>query len=207
MNFLEVSKSYAMLTDPGRVEDYDASISAIQNLMVVLTFGLLISFGGVGFKKAYLAARSTSMRGMVARVARSFGRSRGESAAPGDVPRLSGVEVDADEETDDGSKPMHSGGPAAASKAVKGTRRELAVELTSFRSDKPAMPSKKRGDRQLSVESSETMALPAPGAAAAPSSAPSSELPADWTEHISPTGDNYYHNSATGVTSWTSPAV
>lgn len=207
MNFLEVSKSYAMLTDPGRANEYDASISAIQSLMVVLTFGLLLSFGGVGFKKAYLAARSTSMRGMAARVTRSFGRSRGKSAAPSDAPRLSGVEVDADEETIDSSNPMHSGGPAAASKAAKGTRRDLAVEMTSFRSDKPAMPFK-QGGRQLSVESSETMALPAPGATAAPSSsAPSSELPADWTEHISPTGDNYYHNSATGVTSWTSPAV
>ena len=61
MNFLELAKDYAELTDPDRTDGYDASISVIQSLMSALTFGLLLSFAGVAIKKAYVAARSTSL--------------------------------------------------------------------------------------------------------------------------------------------------
>ena len=73
MNFLKVSKNYAELTDPDRADGYDAPISAIQSLMSVLTFGLLLSFAGVGIKKAYVAVQSTSLSDLHAR-ARSLGR-------------------------------------------------------------------------------------------------------------------------------------
>ena len=203
MNFLAVSKDYAEFTDPDRAAEYDAPISTIQSLMSVLTFGLLLSFAGVGIKKAYVAARSTSLSDIRAR-ARSFKRSRGGSATPSEAPRLEGVSND--EESFGDSNPMRSSaGANAASKRTssKAAGRDLAVEMTSFRSSK-ATELAQRG-RQLSVESSETMALPAPAPAVAAHTPATSELPARWAAHTTPTGDNYYYNATTGVTSWTLP--
>ena len=197
MNFLEVSKDYAELTDPDRADGYDAPISAIQSLMSVLTFGLLLSFAGVGIKTAYVAARSTSLSDIRTRVQSVFGRSRGDSEAP----QLAGVE-DVDEENFAGSNPMRSAGGAATERTSKTARRDLAVEMTSFKATKLAQ----RGGRQLSVESSETMALPAPAAAIAAPIPAASELPAEWAAHATPEGEVYYYNTATGVTTWTLPA-
>ena len=201
MNFLEVSKDYAELTDPDRADGYNAPIAAIQSLMSVLAFGLLLSFCGVGFKKAYLAARSSNLSDLRAR-ASNLGRSRGVSAPASETPRLDSV----DEESFGGSSnPMHSATGAAASKRTsKAAGRDLAVEMTSFRSGK-ATKLAQRG-RQLSVESSETMALPAPPAVVAPSPA-ASALPSAWTAHTAPSGEAYYYNASTGLTSWTLPAA
>ena len=252
MNFLEVSKDYAELTDPDRADGYDAPISAIQSLMSVLTFGLLLSFGGIGFKKAYIAARSTSLGnlrtrassfwrtrgdsaaapgdgpnevpggfgGLTARFSasvqraclaarstswselrarvRSLGRSRGGPAPPSEAPRHGSV----DEETFGGLNPICSAGAAASRRVSKAARRDLAVELTDIHAGK-ATKRTHRG-HQLSVESSETMALPAPPAVAAPTLA-TSVLPAEWAAHTTPEGKVYYYNAATGVTAWTLP--
>ena len=197
MNFLEVSKDYAKLTDPDRADGYDAPISAIQSLMSVLTFGLLLSFAGVGIKTAYVAARSTSLSDIRTRVQSVFGRSHGDSEAP----QLAGVE-NVDEENFAGSNPMRSAGGAATERTSKTARRDLAVEMTSFKATKLAQ----RGGRQLSVESSETMALPAPPAVVTFSPA-ASALPAVWIAHTAPSGEVYYYNASTGLTSWTLPAA
>ena len=167
--------------------------------MDVLTFALFLTFGGVGIKEAYQKVRSTSMSELAAR-ARSFGRSRDDSAAPtegsNEAPRLDGFKVDAGKSSFGASNPMHSAAAAARKATEVGARR---VEMTSVRSDKTTS---KLADRQLSVGTSETMALPAP-AAAAPSA--TSDLPAGWIARTTPEGKAYYCNSATGVTSWTLP--
>ena len=54
MNYLLVS----IVADPSKREELESQITIIQVVMNLLTFGLLLTFAGVIFKKAYLAARS-----------------------------------------------------------------------------------------------------------------------------------------------------
>ena len=61
MNYLMVAKSLAEFVDPDRIAGLDARISAIAVLMEVLTFGLILSFGGVAVKKAVVKARQLSL--------------------------------------------------------------------------------------------------------------------------------------------------
>merc|ERR1712166_166917 len=78
MNYLVVSKSLADFVDPGRIAGLDARISAIAVLMEVLTFGLILSFGGVAIKKAVAKARQTSLADLRTRISSSLNkRSRG----------------------------------------------------------------------------------------------------------------------------------
>ena len=61
LGFLKVSQLYSEITDPGSEDDlFDTSVTLIETLMTVLTYGLFLSFGGVGGKKAL--AKVQSMR-------------------------------------------------------------------------------------------------------------------------------------------------
>ena len=53
MNYLLVS----IVADPSKREELESQITIIQVVMNILTFGLLLTFAGVIFKKSYLAAR------------------------------------------------------------------------------------------------------------------------------------------------------
>ena len=167
---------------------YSAKI--LLTIVIFVANGLFVIFAARLIAKS---ARVKSKMGSLSIGASFRSRSRGDSAAPttvaiptSEAPRLKGVD-----------NPMHQGGDGTASKeaepeaAKKGPQRNLAVEMTSFRS------------RHLSVDSSETMTLPAPAPVAAPAYAP--DLPAGWAAHRTPGGDAYYFNVATGVTSWTLP--
>ena len=81
MNYLMVAKSLAEFVDPDRIAGLDARISAIAVLMEVLTFGLILSFGGVAIKTAVVKARQSSLADL--RIIRVFSlfnkRSRGKS--------------------------------------------------------------------------------------------------------------------------------
>ena len=193
MNFLEVSEDYAELTDPDHADEYNAPISAIQTLMTILTFGLLLSIGGVGIKKAFVTIRSANLSDLRARAINlsSFMRSRSRSNLNAtDAPRLDGVEVDADEKRLGVLNPMRSSKEEA----------RHTVEMTRVRSNKAML-----GNKQLSAETSKTMALPSPTTAAAPFALTSVDLPAGWTALNTPAGKPYYYNSTTGTTSWQLP--
>ena len=58
LNYLEVSRTLAQFIDPGSVDDYDVPAAAIGFIMQLLTFGLILSFGGVAIKNSIAKARS-----------------------------------------------------------------------------------------------------------------------------------------------------
>ena len=214
INFLEVSKNYAELTDPDSVGKYSTPISAIQSLMSVLTFGLLLSFGGVGIKKVYLAVRSANINDLAVR-ARSFGRSCSSGPAAltvkaGEAPRMGeNIKVGKNAESFSGSNAMHSGShTAAAPPKPKGAWRDLAVEMTRFRSKKaPAGVLQGQQRHELSTGLSEAVALPSPPtfASSTTTSTSTANLPAGWAAYRTLSGGAYYFNATTGVTSWTLP--
>ena len=206
LGFLKVSQLFAEHREDDSANDYDASIDTIEALMTFLTYGLFLSFGGVAIKKAVVKARNVDKTKLVEKI-RNI---RSNTAAEAETIRSTAAEAEttgagssdfSEGESFDGSNPMHSGGRAAAASEVS-EGRDIAVEMTTFRSSK-ATRLVEHG-LQLSVESSETMALPAPAAAAPVATA--SDLLAGWTTHNTPGGDTYYCNRATGVTSWTLPA-
>ena len=93
LQLLDVSKLYAKLTDPASVAKYDVSISVIEVLMGVLTYGLFLSFGGVAFKKTFLALKHTNIAEL---------RSKAASATPKVLrgmlcPSSGGADADSDD--------------------------------------------------------------------------------------------------------------
>ena len=212
MNYLVVSKTLAEFVDPNRIAGLDARISTIAVLMEVLTFGLILSFGGVAIKTAVVKARQTSLADLpILRVFSSFSkRSRGKSD---DAATTTASQLDDDHFT--GSNPMsRSGGRAKKNEPPLSSSRLAGIELSSaFRSSsKHSAPTQanntpeNRKNRVLSVKSAECAALPAPPPMAAPP-ASTSNLPDGWTARSTPGGDAYYYNSATGLTSWKLPGA
>ena len=57
LGFLKVSQLYSEITDPGSEDDFDTSVTLIETLMTVLTYGLFLSFGVVGGNKALVKVR------------------------------------------------------------------------------------------------------------------------------------------------------
>ena len=176
MNYLKVSERLAEFTDPKSVGEYRGRIEAIGVLMQVLTFGLLVSFGAVAAKNAYVTARSTNMEDMRQRVRSLAERSRGDSAAP----PVRGAEA-----------------------APKTPGRNLALEMSSYKSNRGAAAtpaSTARRGRELSVDV-ETPTLPAP----APTP-PKTSTTEDWVEHRTENGKTYFYNAKTTETAWRLPA-
>ena len=68
LNFLGVSQDYAELVDPENADEYDSAASIIKGLMSVLTFALLLSFGGVAIKKAVTKARAVDKAALGAKI-------------------------------------------------------------------------------------------------------------------------------------------
>ena len=203
MNYLVVSKSLADFVDPGRIAGLDARISAIAVLMEVLTFGLILSFGGVAIKKAVAKARQTSLTDLHTCISSRFNkRSHGNLD---DAATTTASQLD-DHFT--GSNPMSRSGRVAKENEPVPSSQLAGIELSAFRSSKHSTQAKSdnRNIRVLSVESAECAALPAPPVAAAPP-ASTPKLPDGWTAHSAPGGDAYYYNSVTGLTSWTLPGA
>jgi len=193
MNYLELAQSYARLADPESVDQHVGSITAIGVVMETLTFGLLLSFGGVAFKKAYLSLRSTSMNDVRARV-RSFGRSGDGLGALAEVQRIGTTFINQYKKA------------KARMKSSSASKR--AVEM-------PPLNSRPQ-DRQLSAGAN-AQKLPKPRAAPIdPAGIQSSDEPSsslgdatreadssDWKVVVDPaTGQTYYHNVVTNETSW-----
>ena len=82
LNFLQVSKDYAELTNPENANTFDSATSIIKGLMSVLTFGLLLSFGGVAIKKLVTKARAVDKAELGAKIR---GRSSSLAGAAGAV--------------------------------------------------------------------------------------------------------------------------
>ena len=200
MNYLVVSKSLAEFVDPDRIAGFDARISAIAVLMELLTFGLILSFGGVAIKKAVLKARQTRASGLRDRILTILGRSQSGSNPEADAAQLESADEFA------GSNPMDR--HVAAEKGA-GPSRLGGIELASMRpsshvASMQALRDARISQRQLSVDSAETVALPAPRAKAAPP-APSGSLPENWVVVCTDDGKLYYHNTVTDETSWAHP--
>ena len=82
LNFLQVSKDYAELTNPENANTFDSATLIIKGLMSVLTFGLLLSFGGVAIKKLVTKARAVDKAELGAKIR---GRSSSLAGAAGAV--------------------------------------------------------------------------------------------------------------------------
>ena len=82
LTFLQVSKDYAKLIDPKNANTFDSATSIIKGLMSVLTFGLLLSFGGVAIKKLVTKARAVDKAELGAKIR---GRSSSLAGAAGAV--------------------------------------------------------------------------------------------------------------------------
>ena len=50
--YLELAREFARHVNPEKSNSYDTQIDVIQVVMQLLTFGLILTFGGVGIKKA-----------------------------------------------------------------------------------------------------------------------------------------------------------
>jgi len=74
LQFLVLSRLYAELVDPDSADNFDASISIIEVLMIFLTYGLFLSFGGVAIKKAVVKARSVDAADLGAKISSFFSR-------------------------------------------------------------------------------------------------------------------------------------
>ena len=124
MNYLAVSKTLSEFVDPDRIAGLDARISTIAVLMEVLTFGLILSFGGVAIKTAVVKARQSSLADLrILRVFSSFSkRSRGKSD---DAATTTASQLDDDHFT--GSNPMSKENDPAPSSQLAG------IELSAIR--------------------------------------------------------------------------
>ena len=77
-----MSQDYAELVDPENADEYDRAASIIKGLMSVLTFALLLSFGGVAIKKAVTKAQAVDKAALGAKIR---GRSSSLTGAVGAV--------------------------------------------------------------------------------------------------------------------------
>ena len=189
MNYLRVSQELAEYRDPGSAAGYDSRIGAIGVVMELLTFALFASFGAVMIKQAVVKARATNFKDLRDTLSQSLSRrSRGQSAAPAEAPRI------AAEEEFDGVNPMLRRQPPA-------TSRGGVVEMTA--TNHPAPPTR---DRQISVEimAAASDPLPSPAPSAKPP-ARSALLAAGWQSHTMDDGGEYYYNAGTGETTWVKP--
>ena len=181
MNYLEVSWKLANHTDPGHEGNYESHIQTTQLIMQVLTFALLLTFGGVGIKKAFVKARSRATSLNLGR--RSVGQKRRGAS------KRSGEFLESRSTRDKHSRDKHS----------------LSIELQSYKSSSSVNKSginKGLATRPTSLSTDsqpEVAALPSP-------SAPNSVLPPGWTEHFTSDGKAYYSNQTTGETVWTLPS-
>ena len=91
MNNLQLAQQYSALKNPNRAGEHAGSIAAIGVVMEVLAFGLLLSFGGVVLKRAYLKVRTTNMDEVRNRVLSLMRSSRDGSAAPAGASRIGGA--------------------------------------------------------------------------------------------------------------------
>ena len=213
MNSLTVSQTLASLLDPSSVDEYDAPIAAIGILMQVLTFGLLVSFGGVAIKKGALKASGLELPASVrsrfasASVVIQSGAQKGRQlpasvrrhisgflSSTAEASAIGGNESPPDRTTDFASaNPLRCGAKATKS----GSPEPDGIELGSIRSGF-ARPS----SRQLSTDEAKSpSALPVPVQRAAAAV----RLPAGWTECTTSDSSPYYNNRATGETTWTAP--
>ena len=183
MNSLVLSQTLARIVEPASVDEYDAPIIAISLLMQLLTFGTFLSFGGVAIKKGATKAHNLDVRGGMS-AGMSAIRSRfGSSANRAETPAI--------------AEAQGGGGPPSFERSVdfastsNPLRREKTdgIELT---------PAAAVHSRQLSTEVAPPAALPSPAR---------SHLPSGWKELVTDNGDSYYHNSMSGVTSWSLPEV
>ena len=87
LNYLEVSRTLAQFVDPGSVSDYDAPAAAIGFIMQLLTFGLILSFGGVAIKNGFAKARSFELPDSVSRQLSAM-LSRFGSGSADETPRV-----------------------------------------------------------------------------------------------------------------------
>ena len=73
--YIEVTQENAVLKDdPSTASNYDDQIAAISVIMEIFTFGLFLTFGAVALKKAFLAATSTKMSDVLAKIDAFFPR-------------------------------------------------------------------------------------------------------------------------------------
>ena len=76
LGFLKVSQLFAKYRGDDSAEDYASSIQIIEGLMIFLTYGLILSFGVVGIKKAVVKARDMDAAEIKAKI-KSIRSSRG----------------------------------------------------------------------------------------------------------------------------------
>ena len=87
LNYLEVSRKLAQFIDPGSVGDYDAPAAAIGFIMQLLTFGLILSFGGVAIKNSIAKARSFKLPDSVSSQLSAM-RNRFDASTADETPRV-----------------------------------------------------------------------------------------------------------------------
>ena len=201
MNYLALSKAFARFVDPSSVDEYDAPIAAIGILMQVLTFGLLVSFGGVAFKKGARKASGlelpASVRSRFASVRRHF-VSTPSSRSTAEEPAIGGSSSNGTPGAFYLATDFASVNPMRG-KATKGRLPEPdGIELESIRSGGARSPSQKLSTDDATSPS----ALPVPPAVRASAVI---HLPTGWTECTAPDGTPYYSNRTTGETTWTAP--
>ena len=164
--------------DEELAEENEGSIEVIGGIMEFLTFGLLLSFGGVAIKKAVVKAQSTDLSDLRAKVK---GRTSDVASTISSRARdLCGRIMDAvSKRSKDGDR-----GPS------------FSVELSSIRTAAGgalANPARSDATPSSSLSSSPRQATPV--------------LPKGWAERSTAEGKRFYFNKTTNVTTWSHPAI
>ena len=184
MNSLALSQTLAHFVDRGSVDEYDAPIAAIGIIMQLLTFGLLLSFGGVGIKMGFAKAQGLRLDGRLSSMP-----SRIKTAVSSLRPGATGLPVDV--ATGNTGTTLTSNQKSKSStglfQMVSGAASSLKARFSSTEKEVAQIENRLSNDVEMT-------ALPSVG-----------RLPEGWTEQESEGGKPFFHNAATGKTSWTRP--
>ena len=165
--------------DEELAEENEGSIEVIGGIMEFLTFGLILSFGGVAIKQAVIKAQSTDLSDLRAKAkGRTSDMASTISSRASD---LSGRIMDAvSKRSKDGDR-----GPS------------FSVELSSIRTAAGGALANPMRSSDATI-SSASASLPRQATPA---------LPKGWAERLTAEGKRFYFNETTNASSWSHPAI